>query len=95
MEANVYWNHAASAPDEDGIAWVGAAGPSGSVAVGGGGYASMNISGADTLAYLPIIATKPDSVPEAWLFGVACPPTASGAPVKIHCFVVCLEGMPS
>jgi hypothetical protein len=98
METSVHWNHAASYPDEDGIAWVEAAGPTGSVAVGGGGWGSFNVDGVDDIPTFPIVAMKPeDGVPQAWMFGVVAP--LNGPPdepaVKVHCFVVCLEDIPS
>lgn len=97
MDANVYWNHSPSFPDENGIAWVEASGPIGSIAVGGGGYGSINATGTDDIPFLPIVATKPQpGYPNAWLFGVLSPPAAPpGSPaVKLHCFVVALENMP-
>jgi len=96
MEANVYWNHSVNFPDADGVAWVEASGPAGSVAVGGGGYGSINTGGLDDIPFLPIVATKPNPTnPEAWAFGVLSPPcTSPDTPaVKIHCFVVVLENL--
>jgi len=100
MESNVYWTHGLGSPDGEGMAWVSAQGPVGSVAVGGGGWASIapygGVLSPDDPPFLPIVATKPvPTNPESWLFGVLVPPLAPGtAAVQIHAFVICLEDMP-
>lgn len=96
MQTSVTWNHSLTSPDADGIAWVSAAGPEGSVAVGGGGWASIGVTGSDDVPFLPIVATRPEPTPgyeNTWNFGVLVPASV-GAVVKIHCFVVCLEDLP-
>lgn len=99
MEANTYWNHATLAAVPEGLSWVEASGPTGSVAVGGGGYGSFNTTDTVDTPFFPVLATRPHpdpDYPNVWQFGFQVPPLmGSSGIMKAHVFVVCLEDIPA
>lgn len=99
MQVKIYWNHAPTIPDANGVAWVGSSGPAGSIAVGGGGFGSVNNSSVPFAnqppdAAIPLVATRRHATDSAsWELGFAAPRGAQQGQVVGHCFVIVLEGL--
>ena len=103
MQVVTYWNHAPTTPDANGVAWVGSSGPTDSIAIGGGGWGSVNTGSpfathGDPDASYPLVASKPDpdntGATYSWKIGFAAPKQQNGSELPVgHCFVIVLEGL--